>query len=166
MTTITSTSGTAATGTTTPSTYVNPVVQSSNSGLSKTAVQLSLDSSIVATLGGSTSTTPLYSAVGLLNTIAQAGNASASQTSPTSTSTTPTTTQQAQTATDEAALNPLSPSNASTSGIYTASGALNSTSGSVNSNWASILSATPAAASALTADTANQSIISTISATA
>ena len=161
MTTITGTSGTAATGTTTPSTYVNPVVQSSNSGLSKTAVQLSLDSSIVANLGGSTSTTPLYSAVGLLNTIAQAGSTTASQATPA-----PTTTQQAQTAAAQAALNPLSSANSSTSGIYSASGALNSASAGVNSNWASILSATPGAAGALTADTANQAIISTISTTA
>jgi len=169
MTAISSISSAAATPTTTPATVVNPVAQSSQSGLSQTAVKLSSDSSIVATLGGSSSTTPLYNAVGLLNSITQAG--SAASTTPASTSTTtPSSTQAAQASQDSAVLSSISPSSSSsssTSGIYSAAGTLqNASSTNANSNWASLLQSTPTLASTLASDTSNQAIVASLSVTA
>ena len=134
MSTITSVTSPA---TTTPSTYVNPVASSSTyAGLSGTASQLGLESSIVANLGGSSSTTPLYNAVGLLNSIITAGQPGDSSTAGSNSS--------------------------STSGTGSVAG----TSSSVNANWASILKANPAEAGTVAADSTIQGILAGISTTA
>lgn len=141
MTTITGSPPAAITGT-----YVNPVAASTKlSGLSQAATSLGLESGIVANLGGSTSGTPLYNAVGLLNSIISAGTASGYDSSASSTTSTPP---------------------ASASGNYSAAGTVQGTSSNVNANWATVLKAEPAAATTVAADSTIQGILSSISTTA
>ena len=99
---------------------VPAVSKTSDPVLAKTAVTLSGEAGIVATLGQSNSATPTYDAVGLLNALIQAGT----PTQPAPLATTPTTTttpQAAQQSQDQAIIGSLSSSPA-TSGLYTASG--------------------------------------------
>ncbi|PRC92933.1 hypothetical protein [Solimicrobium silvestre] len=132
----------------TPPAYVNPVASSSTyAGLSTTATKLGLESSIVANLGSSSSGTPLYNAVGLLNSIITAGQPAAPSSA---------------TSTGSAGATPP----ASTSGIYTASGTVQGTSTNLNANWATILKSEPATAGTVAADSTIQGILSSISTTA
>ena len=140
MSTITSTSSLSP-ASLTPATYVNPVASSSAySGLSATTTKLGLESGIVANLGGSSSGTPLYNAVGLLNSIIGAGQSAASD----STTATGSTSSASNT------------TSASASGTYTASGTVQ----------AAVLKANPAEASTVAAYSTIQGILSTISTTA
>ena len=150
MSTITSTSSLSP-ASLTPATYVNPVASSSAySGLSATTTKLGLESGIVANLGGSSSGTPLYNAVGLLNSIIGAGQSAASD----STTATGSTSSASNT------------TSASASGTYTASGTVQATVTNVNANWAAVLKANPAEASTVAAYSTIQGILSTISTTA
>lgn len=151
MTTIT-----GSTGVTTPTTYVNPVASSTTlSGLSSTAAKLGQDSSVIATLGGSTSTTPLYNAVGLLNSIIDAGANNTAQ-NDNSTSSTTGTTGSGSTTTG---------ANDTTTGTSTSTGSSTGAT-NINSNWATLLKANPALAGTVAADSTLQGIVSTISTTA
>jgi hypothetical protein len=145
MTTISSTSTGLPTGIITPTTTPNPVASSTTlSGLSSTAAKLGQDSSVIATLGGNTSSTPLYNAVGLLNSIVQAGSTANTQQNNNSKNGGTTST---------------------TTGAGTSTGSSASTT-NVNSNWATLLKSHPALASTVTRDSADQAILSTISTSA
>jgi len=102
-----------------PVTSANPVVQTADAGLAQTAVSLSAEGNIVATLGGGSSSSLTYDAAGLLNSLVQAGTATSSaQTSGNSSN--PAT---AQNSTDQGIVSTLSAS-PTTSGVYNSSGTL------------------------------------------
>ena len=169
MSTISSTRS-LPTSTSTPASYVNPVASSSTyAGLSTMTAKLGLESSIVATLGGSSSSTPLYDAVGLMNSIITAGQSTSTGTTASTAASTATNTTAAtpSTATTTATTGTTSAgSTSSTSGIYTASGTVQGTTTNVNANWATVLKTNPSAASTVVADSSIQSILSSISITA
>ncbi len=161
MTTITSIGGSGNTTIAAPATYTNPVASSTKlAGLSSTAAKLGQDASVIATLGGNTSTTPLYNAVGLLNSYIQADANNTAQ-SGSGTSTT------GSTVTGNTATGSTAGNNAGTSAGTTAGTGTGSTSATdINANWATILKANPALAGTVAADSTLQGIVSTISTTA
>ena len=94
---------------------VPAVSKTSNPALANTAITLSSEAGIVATLGQGNSATLTYDAVGLLNALIQAG------TPPQAASQAPATPQSAQQSQDLAIIGALSSAPA-TSGVYTADG--------------------------------------------
>lgn len=133
MSTISATSTGLPTGavTTKPA---NPVAASTKlSRLGSTAAKLGQDASVIATLGGSTSsTTPLYNAVGLMNEIVNAGPSATTGTTGNGTNT------------------------GTSSG--TSAGSTD-----VNTNWATALKAQPGLAGIVAGDSTKQAILSTLS---
>ena len=140
------------------------VAKTSDQSLAQTAVTISAEASIVATLGASSGATPTYDAVGLLNALIQAGNPSSSSTSQASATTG---TQAAQPSQDQAAAGSSASLASSTSGLYNASGVLQPTSSTdVTSNWASILKTNPELTSTVTTDAMNQGIVGSLTSSA
>jgi hypothetical protein len=143
-------------------TAANPVLKTSISGLAQTAVSLSSQNDIVATLGGASSTPVTYNAVGLLNTIVQAGTS----TQPALTTSKGSSVQSiVQALFNQGVVNTLT-STPATSGIYTASGSIPGLSSNTSTNWANILKANPGVASTVISDSFNQGIVGTLSTTA
>lgn len=140
----------------------NPVTQTSDAGMAQTAVSLSAEAGVVATLGGGGLSPMTYSAAGLLNILTQAGPAPSS-TQTTDSSTNPQTA--AQNSTDQGVVGTL-PTNAVTSGTYNSSGALNALSSDLSANWASILKTAPSFSSSVISDSLNLGIVGTLSTTA
>ena len=144
-----------------PITNAGSVVQTANAGLAQTAVSLSAEGNIVATLGGGSSSSLTYDAAGLLNSLAQAGTATSSvQTAGNSSN--PAT---AQNSTDQGIVSTLT-SSPTTSGVYNSSGTLQGLQSNTSANWASALKANPSLASAVISDSINQGIVGTLSTTA
>ncbi len=138
------------------------VAATSDPSLAQTAVTLSANASIAATLAGGTSANSPDDAVELLNAIVQAGTPS-SLLSPTGTGATSPAAQQSK---DQALVGSL-PAPSSTSGLYDASGILQSTpSTGVASRWATILKANPDFAGTVMTDALNQGIVGLISTSA
>lgn len=131
--------------TSSPAVTAPPVDTSSAlGGMVQDSVTLSSESGIVATLEGGTSS---YSASDLLNSMMNAG--------PQGTSSSPSdqTTQQSSS---------TQTGNSTTSGIYDASGALQSLPGDINSNWASVLKGNPSLTNVVAQDTVDQGIVGTL----
>ena len=150
---------------TNPTQSYAPVATQRNAGvLSSQAVDLSGQSAVVATLGGSTSGTGVYSAAGLLNSLQQAGVSEESISVPKAGSNTDTS-QSAQQALDQGILASFTGS-ASSSGIYTVGGSGSALSDQVSSNWAEILKTNPSYASTVIGSSFTSGIISTLSVTA
>jgi hypothetical protein len=142
-----------------------PVASQRNAGvLSAQAVDLSGQSAVVATLGGATSGTGVYSAAGLLNSLAQAGVSEETITVPEAGSNTDTS-QSAQQALDQGILASYTGS-ASSSGIYTVGGSSSGLSDQVSSNWAEILKTNSSYASTVIGSSFASGIIGTLSVTA
>ena len=141
-----------------------PVAASRNAAaLSSEAVDLSAQSAVVATLGGSGSGASVYSAAGLLNTLEQAGVSEETIAVPKAGSDTDSS-QVAEQALDQGILSAYSAAG-STSGIYTAGGS-SGLSDQVSSNWADILKSNPSYASAVVGSSFASGIIGTISVSA
>jgi len=141
-----------------------PVAASRNAAaLSSEAVDLWAQSAVVATLGGSGSGASVYSAAGLLNTLAQAGVSEETIAVPNAGSDTDSS-QLAQQALDQGILSAYSAA-AGASGIYTAGGS-SGLSDQVASNWADILTSHPSYASAVVGSSYTSGIIGTISVSA
>lgn len=141
-----------------------PVATQRNAGvLSSQAVDLAGQSAVVATLGGSTGGTGVYSATGLLDALQQAGVSEESLSVPAAGSKTDTS-QAAQQALDQGILSSIAGS-ASSSGIYTVGGG-SSVSDQVSSNWAEILKTNSSYASTVIGSSFTSGIISTLSVTA
>lgn len=118
-----------------------PVAASRNAAaLSSEAVDLSGQSAVVATLGGSISGASVYSAAGLLNTLEQVGVSGETIAVPNAGSDTDSS-QLAEQALDQGILSAYSAAG-SASGIYTAGGS-SGLSDQVSSNWADILTSIP-----------------------
>ena len=162
MTTVSSITPSSVNGYNTLPPSANPVAQTSNSGLVQVATNLSAEASIVAALGGGTTSSSLtYDAAGMLNSFVQAGSApSSSQT--VSSSSNPQAT--AQNSTDQGIVSTL-PSNSVVSGTYNSSGLLQGLSSNTSSNWATALKANPNLASTVISDSFNQGIVGTLSTT-
>lgn len=141
-----------------------PVAASRNAAaLSSEAVDLSAQSAVVATLGGSISGAPVYSAAGLLNTLAQAGVSEETIAVPKAGSDTDSS-QLAEQVLDQGILSAYAAA-AGASGIYTAGGS-SGLSDQVSSNWADILTSNPSYASAVVGSSFASGIISTLSVSA
>jgi hypothetical protein len=149
---------------TTPS--YTPVASQRNAAvLSAQAVDLSGQSAVVATLGGATSGTGVYSAAGLLNSLAQAGVSEETISVPEAGSNTDTS-QSAQQALDQGILASFTGS-ASSSGIYTVGGSSSGgLSDQVSSNWAEILKTNSSYASTVIGSSFASGIIGTLNVTA
>lgn len=142
-----------------------PVASQRNAGvLSTQAVDLSGQSAVIATLGGATSGTGVYSATGLLNSLEQAGASEETISVPKAGSNTDTT-QLAQQALDQGILSSFA-SSASSSGIYTGDGGGSALSDQVSSNWAEILKTNPSYASTVIGSSFTSGILSTLNVTA
>lgn len=129
-------------------------------GLSQTAVSLAGDASVVATLGASTTPGTTYDAAGLLNSLVQAGNASANSSQPSAGNA-------AASAGQSAAGSSSTASGAATSGVYNAAGALQTYPATdVTSNWASILKTNPELAATVSSESMAQAIVGTLSTSA
>ncbi|MGA8863264.1 MAG: hypothetical protein WB444_05585 [Gallionella sp.] len=141
------------------STAANPVLQTSIPGLAQSAVSLSVQEGIVATLGGNSASPVTYDAAGLLNALIQAGTPN--QSAPTTSNvTSPQAAAQNQVNQDIANALPSSPA---ASGIYNASGTIQGLPSNTSANWASILQANPDLSSTVIADSVNQGIVGTLS---
>lgn len=138
------------------------VAKTSDSGMADTAVSLSAEADLVATLGGGALSTVTYDAAGLLNTLMQAGSASPT-TQVADNSADPQ--AAAQNSTDQGIVG-LLPSASITSGIYSSSGSPNSLPSNISANWASILKTDPSLAPSVISDSFNQGIVGTLSTTA
>ena len=134
-----------------------------SAALSSQAVDLSAQSAVVATLGGAGSSTSVYSAAGLLNSLQQAGSGEEAVAVPVAGSNTDTS-QAAQQALDQGILSSFA-SNASSSGIYSAGGS-GGLSDQASSNWADILKTNPSYASTVIGSSFDAGVISTLSVTA
>ncbi len=172
MTTITSSA--ASIYSTSTNNTTTSVAKTSDSSLSKTAVTLASDASVIATLGGAAGSTPVYDAAGMLNELVQAGSSATSSsstdsstaTTTDSTTTSSTGTQSSQESLDQAIVGSLS-SSPSTSGIYTAGGSLQTSSSTdLTSNWATLLQTNPQLATTAIADSFDQGIVGTLSTSA
>jgi hypothetical protein len=143
-----------------------PVASQRNAGvLSTQAVDLSGQSAVVATLGGATSGTGVYSAAGLLNSLEQAGASEETISVPKAGSNTDTS-QAAQQALDQGILSSFA-SSASSSGIYTVGGSSSGgLSDQVSSNWAEILKTNSSYASTVIGSSFASGIIGTLNVTA
>lgn len=140
--------------------YVPTVGQStSTAALTSQAVTLSSQSAVVASLGASTSST-VYSATGLLNSLQQAGTASDTISTPEAGSDTSNTAQQAQ---DQSIVSSLSSSG---SGVYGSSGTVDSLTEQTSANWADLLKTNPSLASTVISNSYNLGVVSTLSVTA
>jgi hypothetical protein len=158
MTTIPGVTPSSAYGYNAPITSASNVAKTSDSGLAQTAVSLSAAGSIVATLGGGSSSPLTYDAAGLLNSLVQAGTA------PTSAQTA-STQATAQNSTNQGSVSTLSTS-PTTSSVYNSSGSLQGLPSNTSANWASMLKANPSLASTVISDSINQGIVGTLSTTA
>jgi hypothetical protein len=137
-----------------------PAIAAASVGEVQTAVALSANAGVIATLGNFGLAVQTYNAAGLLNTIAQAGNAPSEPMPVPATGTdTQTLTQQTQ---DQNVVGTL-PSDAATSGIYNSSGSLQPLSSDSSANWASILKSDPSFASSVIGMSIAQGIIGSIS---
>lgn len=133
---------TASTGTASASTSV---AKTSNAGLANTAVSLATDASLVGSLGGSA---VALSATDILNSLAQAGTADSTKTS---------------NSLDASIANSLtSSSDATTSGIYNASGTLTPIT-DTSSNWANVLKTNPELSSVVASISSDQAVVGTLS---
>lgn len=134
------------------------VASTTDPGLAQTAVDLSADAGVIATLGSTSTSLQTYSATGLLNTIAQAGSApSASAPAPPAGTDIPSTVQQQV---DKGIADTLS-ADPATSGVYGRAGTLQNLPGDTSSNWASVLKSDPSYAGPLIGDSFRQGIIDT-----
>ncbi|GJJ00306.1 hypothetical protein RugamoR64_08440 [Duganella rhizosphaerae] len=141
-----------------------PVVSSTAAGaLSSEAVNLSAESAVVASLGGSTGAA-VYTPSGLLDSLQQAGTVAESVTVPADGSNVDTSTS-AQNAQDQAILSSLA-STPSASGVYTGAGTLGGLSEQASSNWAELLKTNPGLAGTVIADSYNAGLVSTLQVTA
>lgn len=135
----------------TASNYVSGVARTSNASLGQEAAGLSTEASVVATLGGSSSGLGMYTATGLLNSLATAGADTETGSGPAQ-----------QTNVDEAILGTL-PASSTTSGIYDGSGVLQNTAApTLSSNWADVLKTDPGAASVVIAASFTKGILATV----
>lgn len=125
------------------------VARSTNGNLSRDAVSLAADASVVAILGGGNGSAT-YSASGIFDTLATAGsnNQDAAQSSSTSS--------------DQNLVDSLNPSAASTNTASLESLG-QAAPADLSASYASILKANPSAAAMVTAYSMNQSIVSTFS---
>lgn len=139
------------------------VAQTTDSGIARTAVTLSTNAGVIATLGGTSTAALTYNAAGLLNSISRAGTAP-----------TPIPTPQPGTNTQAFALQLLDKgiigtlaSDSVASGIYNGAGVLQSLpSAGLSSHWASVLKTNPGLSANVIADSFNQGIIGTLKVTA
>lgn len=133
--------------------YVPPAtnVSQADDGAVTDAVDLASMSSIVASLGGNSATSDTYNAVGLLNSIEQAGQAP---------STTPTIPAVGQDSLDAAVVGSLSDSSTA-SGIYTPGGEFQNLSSSTTQNYQALLNANPDLASVFGSDSLDSGIVNT-----
>ncbi|KQQ33780.1 hypothetical protein ASF61_12105 [Duganella sp. Leaf126] len=138
-------------------------VQPEGAALSSEAVDLSEQSAVVATLGGSTGGPAVYSATGLLGTLEQAGVSEEPLPIPADGSNIDTS-ETAQQALDQGILSGLT-APGSASGIYTPGGS-NNLSAQASSNWADILKSDPTYASTVIGSSINTGILNTINVTA
>jgi len=152
-----------AISTTTTQSYTPAATQRNAGVLSSQAVDLSGQSAVVATLGGSTSGTGVYSAAGLLNSLQQAGVSEETISVPKAGSNADTS-QSAQQALDQSILSSFTGS-ASSSGTYTV-GSSSGLSDQVSSNWAEILKTNPSYASTVIGSSFTSGILSTLNITA
>jgi hypothetical protein len=135
------------------------VLRSSIPGLAQTAVSLSVQEGIVATLSGAVSAPVTYNAAGLLNTLILAGTANPSI--PPSGSV-PNPQATAQNEVNQGIVNTIASSPAA-SGIYNASGTIEGLTSGTSADWASILKANPNLSSTLAADSVSQGIAGILS---
>lgn len=131
-----------------------------SSGAVTSAVNLASQASIVAILGGSGGTST-YSAAGLLNSFAQAGQAPSVTVPSIGTDTS----QVAQLANDAGVVNTLTGS-ASSAGAYSATGTLQNLSASVTASYADALASNPGLTSTFVGASFNAGIVATINTTA
>lgn len=137
--------------------------QAALSGLSQTAVTLSAQGGIVASLGGGSLSGLTYDATGLFNSLIQAGAAaSAAQTQTGTDSFTQPTAQQSLDQGIAGTLASSSSSSSTGSGIYSAVGA-QANGVDTSTNWANALQSNPALAATVAADSLNQGIVGSLS---
>lgn len=157
MTTISNVAGPGVNSYNVPVTGANSVAQTSDTGLTQIAINLSIAGNIVATLGGRYSSSQTYNAAGLLNSLVQAGTAPAS--AQTTSNIDP---QTAQDTTNQGIVGTLLTSPV-TSGVYNSSGSLQGFSTDTSANWASLLKANPSLAAIVVSDSVNQGIVGMLS---
>lgn len=133
------------------------VAQTANPALAQTAVELSAKAGAIATLGNSGTPLQTYDAVGLLNSIVEAGSApSGSVPAPSSGTDTHIVGQHPA---DQGVVNTL-PSDPTSSGIYNSSGVVqNFTAANTSANWASVLQSKPDLAGTVISDSYQQGIV-------
>ena len=143
-----------------------PTVSSTAAGaLASTAASLSAQSAVVATLGGNTSGTSVYTPTGLLDSLQQAGTVAEPVSVPADGSNVDTS-GAAQQALDQGIISTL-PSTAATSGVYSGNGVLQGLpSALASANWAALLSANPGLASTVITDSYNSGLVSLLQVTA
>lgn len=134
----------------------NPVAKN-NGGAVASAVTLAGDASVIATLGGGAAGTTTYSAVGLLNSITEAG-AAPSVTVP---SIGTDTSQVAQLANDAGIVDTLG-SSVTGAGVYSATGTLANLSSGVTATYQDTLASNPGLTSTFVGASFDAGIVSTI----
>lgn len=153
--------GTTASTTTasTPASISSSTTQSSAAAVSL-ATTLAANSSVVATLGGSTSGLGTYSALGLLNSFESAGTSSTDIAVPTVGSDV---SAAAQLANDAGVVGTLTTSDSTAeAGTYSATGTLQNLPASVTSTYSDLLASNPSLASTFVGASYSGGIISTI----
>jgi hypothetical protein len=138
---------------------VVPVSTATDPGLAQTAVQLSANADVIATLGSSGTSPLTYNAAGLFDTIAQAGS------TPSTAIPVPPNGSDIQSATqqqvDQGIANTL-PANPAAAGVYGSAGTLQNLPNDTSSNWASILKSNPSYAGTVIGDSFVQGIVDTL----
>lgn len=138
--------------------YVPVVSHTADAGLSSVAASLSAESAVVASLGASAGVA-VYTPQGLLNSIEQAGKASAPVAAPPAAGETAGLAEgYVQQQLDLGVVGSLSGTPA-TSGVYTGAGALDQPSAQASSNLAELLKSHPALAGTVVADALNAAVI-------
>jgi hypothetical protein len=146
--------------------YVPTVGQSTTAAaaaLSSQAVNLSAQSAVVASLGGSTGAS-VYSPSGLLTTLKQAGSVEEPVNVPVKGSNVDTS-GAAQSALDQGIVSGLS-SSASGAGVYTGAGTVSGLSEQASSNWADLLKANPNLASTVISFSFASGVVNSLTVTA
>lgn len=138
------------------------VARTTDAALPAQAVGLSADAGVIATLGGASSSLQTYDAAGLLNTLVGAGQPVADALNIEAGSDVGAV---AQDLTDSGVTALLS-SDAASSGIYSASGGLQSLVGGSASNWSTVLKTNPELAGVVVGDSFAQGVIGGINTTA
>jgi hypothetical protein len=143
---------------TTPSSTTS-VAQTSDESLIESAVDLSANAGVIATLGIPSVDLQTYDASGLLNSFVQAGSVPADAIQVPSEGAD--TQDVGQELLDQEVLSTLS-ADPALSGVYTSAGTVQGLSSDTTANWASALQANPSLAATVAADTFSQGVVGTL----